>query len=99
MNRFFLVTLLSPANGKPTVRVPAAKRLGIGGVLLLLALSIEPPNASGAGAGIPHLCPAGSATQLVVDGQPWVMLSGELHNSSSSSLQSVPMMPRGYAKA
>jgi beta-galactosidase GanA len=35
---------------------------------------------------IPHLQKQGSATQLIVDGQPLVMFSGELHNSSSSSL-------------
>jgi beta-galactosidase GanA len=34
----------------------------------------------------PHLERRGQTTQLVVDGKPLVMLSGELHNSSSSSL-------------
>ena len=36
---------------------------------------------------IPHLEKRGQATQLVVDGKPMLMLSGELHNSSSSSLE------------
>ena len=35
----------------------------------------------------PHLEHRGQATQLVVDGQPFTMLSGELRNSSSSSLE------------
>jgi len=35
---------------------------------------------------IPHLQRQGTATQLVVDGQPFLILGGELHNSSSSSL-------------
>ncbi len=35
---------------------------------------------------IPHLRKKGTATQLIVDGEPFVMLGGELHNSSSSSL-------------
>jgi beta-galactosidase GanA len=35
---------------------------------------------------LPHLEKRGAATQLIVDGKPFLMLSGELHNSSSSSL-------------
>src|SRR5271170_140192 len=34
----------------------------------------------------PHLETRGSTTQLIVDGKPFLMLSGELHNSSASSL-------------
>jgi beta-galactosidase GanA len=34
----------------------------------------------------PHLEKRGAATQLIVDGQPYLMLAGELNNSSSSSL-------------
>jgi len=37
--------------------------------------------------GIPRLIKQGSATQLVVDGEPYLILGGELHNSSSSSLE------------
>jgi len=44
---------------------------------------------------LPHLRKQGAATQLVVDGQPFVMLAGELHNSSSSSLDYLaPIWPR-----
>jgi hypothetical protein len=39
----------------------------------------------------PHLETRGKATQLIVDGKPFLMRAGELHNSSSSSL--------GYMKA
>jgi beta-galactosidase GanA len=35
----------------------------------------------------PHLEKRGAATQLIVDGKPFLMLSGELHNSSSSNLE------------
>ncbi|MEM7799380.1 MAG: DUF5597 domain-containing protein [Chloroflexota bacterium] len=35
---------------------------------------------------IPHLRPKGSATQLIVNGEPFLIIGGELHNSSSSSL-------------
>jgi GH35 family endo-1,4-beta-xylanase len=55
-------------------------------ILLLLSLC--------AGAGVlsaqspaPHLEKRGAATQLFVDGKPFLMLSGELHNSSSSNLE------------
>ncbi len=34
----------------------------------------------------PHLEKRGAATQLIVDGKPFLILGGELHNSSSSSL-------------
>ncbi len=36
--------------------------------------------------GIPHLEKHGNATQLVVDGKPFLILGAELHNSSSSNL-------------
>ncbi len=35
---------------------------------------------------IPYLAKQGTATQLIVDGKPFVMLAGELHNSSASSM-------------
>lgn len=35
---------------------------------------------------IPHLRKSGKATQLIVDGKPFIMLAGEVHNSSSSSV-------------
>jgi hypothetical protein len=44
---------------------------------------------------IPYLRKKGTATQLIVDGEPFVMLGGELHNSSSSSLTYMePIWPR-----
>ncbi len=43
----------------------------------------------------PHLEKRGAATQLMVDGKPFLMLSGELHNSSSSSLEYMkPIWPK-----
>ncbi len=45
--------------------------------------------------GIPHLQHTGRATQLVVDGKPFLMLAAEIHNSSSSSLEYMnPIWPR-----
>ncbi len=36
---------------------------------------------------LPHLIKQGTATQLIVEGKPFIMLAGELHNSSASSLE------------
>ncbi len=36
---------------------------------------------------IPHLSKQGTATQLIVDGRPFLVIGGELHNSSSSNLE------------
>jgi beta-galactosidase GanA len=42
-----------------------------------------------------HLEKRGAATQLIVDGKPFLMLSGELHNSSSSNLEYMkPIWPK-----
>jgi hypothetical protein len=42
----------------------------------------------------PHLEKRGAATQLIVDGKPFLILGGELHNSSSSSLDYMkPLWP------
>jgi beta-galactosidase GanA len=36
---------------------------------------------------LPHLEKRGKATQIIVDGKPFLMLGGEVHNSSSSSVE------------
>jgi hypothetical protein len=36
---------------------------------------------------IPHLQKHGTATQLIVDGKPFLVLAGELHNNSATSLE------------
>lgn len=36
---------------------------------------------------IPHLRKQGSATQLIVDARPFLVIGGELHNSSSSNIE------------
>jgi len=44
---------------------------------------------------IPHLRKQGTATQLVVDGAPFLILGGELGNSSASSMAYMrPLWPR-----
>ncbi len=48
---------------------------------------------------LPYLKKQGTATQLIVDGKPFLMLAGELHNSSCSSLEYMaPIWPRMAAK-
>lgn len=53
--------------------------------LLLIALPAG-RSAAGQTASAPHLEQHGTNTQLIVDGLPFFMFAGELHNSSSSSL-------------
>jgi len=36
---------------------------------------------------LPKLQKQGTATQLIVDGKPYLMLAGELHNSSCSNIE------------
>jgi beta-galactosidase GanA len=54
-------------------------------LLLSLGVAVLPLGAQQSGR--PHLEKRGAATQLIVDGKPFLMLSGELHNSSSSNLE------------
>ena len=63
--------------------------------ILLAPLGFEIAALSAQPAGTPHMERRGEATQLIVDGKPFVMLSGELHNSSSSSLEYMkPIWPK-----
>src|SRR5580698_4720744 len=62
-------------------------------VLLLLVWGVV--AADGWGQALPHLEVRGKATQLIVDGKPFLVLGGELHNSSSSSLEYMkPVWPQ-----
>jgi uncharacterized protein DUF5597/glycosyl hydrolase family 42 (putative beta-galactosidase) len=59
----------------------------------LLTASIKPVQAQTDS--MPHLRRQGTATQLVVDGKPFLILGGELGNSSSSSLEYMrPFWPK-----
>jgi len=52
-------------------------------------------HGQGRGGGIPQLRKQGTATQLVVDGAPFLVLGGELGNSSASSLDYLrPFWPK-----
>jgi hypothetical protein len=46
-------------------------------------------------AGVPHLEKQGTATQLIVDGKPFLVLGAELNNSSASSMEYLrPLWPK-----
>jgi hypothetical protein len=61
--------------------------------VLTLVGSVVTARAQDAGA--PHVAKRGEATQLIVDGKPYLMLGAEIHNSSSSSLEYMePEWPR-----
>jgi hypothetical protein len=52
-------------------------------------------TAAGVSSAIPHLQKQGTATQLIVDGKPFLILGGELRNSSGSSLDYLkPIWPK-----
>lgn len=72
------------------------ERLGLF-TLLILIVSAGPVvgQTRDSHPGLPHLERRGSATQLIVDGKPYLVLAGELHNSSSSSVEYMkPVWPR-----
>ena len=54
--------------------------------MILWALAPSYSQTPPAEASIPHLEKRGSATQLIVDGKPFLALSGELSNTISSNL-------------
>jgi beta-galactosidase GanA len=54
-------------------------------LLLVVMISIVNIGLAQTSMPIPHLQKKGSATQLIVDGKPFLMLGGELGNSSSSN--------------
>ena len=66
-------------------------KISIIGCLALLcgsALGQQPANApvARAAAPLPQIKKNGAVTQMFVDGKPFIMLSGELHNSSASGI-------------
>jgi beta-galactosidase GanA len=63
--------------------------------MLLLAVGLQSPVSFAQANTAPHLEKRGAATQLIVDGKPFLILGGELHNSSSSNLDYMqPLWPQ-----
>ena len=70
-------------------------RLHVLVVILAAAFFTTPIAICAEDANLPHLEKRGATTQLIVDGKPFLMLGGELFNSSSSSLEYMkPLWPR-----
>jgi Domain of unknown function (DUF5597)/Beta-galactosidase len=63
--------------------------------IFVAAFLVIPIATSAQEVNLPHLEKRGVTTQLMVDGKPFLMLAGEIHNSSSSSLEYMkPIWPR-----
>jgi hypothetical protein len=91
---FLALCIVCPAQSRSQI---AAERFASGGSPA--ALRQDQPNADSDRKtrpdGLPHLEKRGDATQLMVNGQPVMILGGELHNSSSSSVEYMkPIWPR-----
>ena len=67
------------------MKMNAVSALGLMVCTAALSISAE----AQAAAGTPHLQKQGTATQLIVDGKPFLALAGELTNNAATSL---PMM-------
>ena len=86
--------------GRPYVRLPVVMKFKLCALpILLLSVGLHAAVLSGQTTSpatpAPHLEKRGAATQLIVDGKPFLMLSGELSNSASSSLEHMkPVWPR-----
>lgn len=55
--------------------------------MVLLAQTAQATPAATAPALLPQIKQNGAAKQMFVDGKPFIMLAGELHNSSASSIE------------
>ena len=62
-------------------------RLSIAGAAVLLALAAAGQVNAPKPASVPHLEKRGNATQLIVDGRPYLALAAELANSASSNME------------
>ena len=57
--------------------------------MLLCATALTVSSQAQRASGVPHLQKQGSATQLVVDGKPFLALAGELGNNTATSLENM----------
>jgi hypothetical protein len=59
------------------------------------AMAASAQTTTGAASAIPHLRKQGAATQMIVDGKPFLMLAGELRNSTTTNLDFMkPVWPK-----
>ena len=70
-----------------------ARRLSL--LTMILSVFAATAGAAASPSGLPRLERRGAATQLVVDGKPFLILGGETHNSSYSSAEHMkPVWPK-----
>jgi hypothetical protein len=68
---------------------------GFASVFAFAAMATSAQTTTGDRAAIAHLQKQGTATQMIVDGKPFLMLAGELRNSTTSSLEFMkPVWPK-----
>ena len=67
--------------------------------LLATQCSTKPGSTGSASSEIPHMQKQGTATQLIVDGKPFLVLGGELSNSSGTSPEYMKPLWRKLADA
>src|SRR5208283_1146934 len=68
---------------------------GFASVFAFAAMTTSAQTTTGDRAAIAHLQKQGTATQMIVDGKPFLMLAGELRNSTTSSLDFMkPVWPK-----
>jgi hypothetical protein len=71
------------------------KKFATPALIGLIVLGVPAALAQTASSALPHLEQRGGAVQLIVDDKPFLILGGELHNSSSSSVEYMkPVWPR-----
>jgi hypothetical protein len=84
--------VLAPAGGRVRFAICSALIVSAYMAPVLLSQTASKPPAQqvsqpSGSSEIPHLVRQGTATQLIVDGKPFLALAGELNNDSSSSLK------------
>ena len=64
-------------------------------IFLIIFGSIYIPFFADSQSAIPHLAKKGAATQLIIDNKPFIILGGELGNSTATTIQNVqPVWPK-----
>ena len=81
---FLAASSVTPCHSQTPVSNVTDRHAEVAASEKLRAFGIAPTIPPGS---VPHLEKRGSATQLIVDGKPFLVLGGELHNSSSSSVE------------
>ena len=82
-----LASAASSATMNITTRIGISFLIAFSTVCPPALIGAAGPALGAAASEIPHLQRHGTATQLIVDGKPFLMLAGELHNNTATSLE------------